>query len=60
MLGVAGMHIAANELHACHGGIEVFIFEFAHFAAVHGVGPVGTEMLHIEFMSALPYLLVGG
>ena len=59
MLGIAGMHVAAADGYLCHGGVEVLVFEFADLAAVHGVGPVGPESLHIEFVGTLAYLLVG-
>ena len=42
------------------GGIEVFIFDLAHRAAVTGVGIVGAKALHVELVRTPADLLIGG
>lgn len=59
VLGVSRVYVASGEGDACDSGVEVFVFEFAYFAAVHGVCPVGTEELDIEFVRALADFFVG-
>lgn len=59
VFGVSRVYVASGEGDACDSGVEVFVFEFAYFAAVHGVCPVGTEELDIEFVCALADFLVG-
>ncbi len=53
------MHVAACERYLGLCGIEVLIFKFADFSAVHGVGPFGAKLLDIEFVGALSYLFIG-
>ena len=41
------------------GSVEVLVFQLAYLAAIHRVGPLGAEALHVELVRALAYLLVG-
>ena len=59
MLGISRVYVATLECDAGYSGIEVFIFEFAYFTAVHRIGPVGVEPFYIEFVGALTYFFVG-
>ena len=59
VLSVARVHVKSLESYLSHSGIEVLEFEFAHFAAVHGVSEVGTEEVDIEFVSAEADFFVG-
>ena len=58
-LGVARVHIAALDVNLGAGGIEVLKLQFAHFAAVHGIGIIGPEALHIELDYAAADFLIG-
>ena len=53
------MYVASAESHLGDGGVEVLELQLADFAAVHRVGPLGAETLHVELVRALTYLLVG-
>lgn len=59
VVGVAGVYVSSVEGNFCNGGVEVFKFEFADFAAVHCIGPVGAETFDVEFVGALSDFLVG-
>lgn len=41
------------------GSIEVFIFQTAQFAAIDGIGKIGTELLHIEQGRTAPCFFIG-
>ena len=41
------------------GSIEVFIFQTAQFAAIDGIGKIGTELLHIEQGRTAPRFFIG-
>lgn len=58
VFGVSGVYVASGEGDASYGGVEVFVFELAYFAAVHGIGPVGAEELDVEFVCALSNFFV--
>ena len=60
VLGAAGVDAAAVNRHRRGGGVEVFIVDAAHRAAVHGVGEVRAEALHVEPIRAPADLLVRG
>ena len=47
-LGIARMHADALDVDFGSGGVEVFIFQLAEFASVHGVSPLTAELLHVE------------
>ena len=53
------MHIQALESDLCHCCIEVLEFQFAGFAAVHGVGKVGAKAFNVKLVSAQTDFLVG-
>lgn len=59
VLGVARMNVAAFECDFCHGGVEVLIFQLAHFASVHCIGPFGAEVFYVKLVGAFAYFLVG-
>ncbi len=59
MLGISGVHVAANECDACHGSVEVLVLELADFATVHGVCPVCAKERHVEFVGTLSDFFVG-
>ncbi len=59
VLGIAGVHVAAGEGDTGHCGVEVLELELAYLAAVHGVGEVAAEALHVEFVCAQTDFLVG-
>src|SRR6056297_2132545 len=40
--------------------IEVFIFQFAHLATIHGVGPFRTEFFYVKFVCAATNFFVRG
>ena len=52
------MHIATFEGDFSRCRIEVFKLQLSYFTAIHCVGPVATELLHIEFMCAQSYFLI--
>ena len=52
------MHVAALERNLSCCGVEVFVFQFADSTAVHRVGPVGSKLLHVEFVCAQSDFLV--
>ncbi len=53
------MDVAALEGDFCDGGVEVLIFKFAYFSAIHGVSPVGAESFDIKLVCPLADFLVG-
>ena len=57
-LGIARMHAYTFYIYLSAGGVEVLKLQFAHVAAVHRVGPVTTELLHIKVMGTHADLLV--
>ena len=58
-LGIAGVNVAAANDHLGTGRVEVLILQFAHFAAIHGVGPGAAKFLDIEQVGASSNLFVG-
>ena len=54
------MYVAALNIYRCRGGVEVLILQFAFISAVHRVGEVGAESLHVEVIDTAADLLVGG
>ena len=50
VLCCAGMNAAAFDMNDCLCGIEVFVFQFADFAAVQCVGKVSTKFFHIKMI----------
>ena len=60
VFGRAGMHREAGDLQLGGGGVEVLVFDLAGRAAVHRVGEIGPEALHVEQVGAFADLLVGG
>ena len=60
VLGAAGMHREA--VHGDHrvGGIEVLVLQLAHVAAVHRVGELCAETVHVKEVGALAHLFVRG
>ena len=59
VLGIARVYANSLDLQFCRGGIEIFVFNFAHFSTVHGIGPVAAEAFNVEQVCAEAYLLVG-
>ena len=59
VLGIAWVDAHARHLYLGRGGVEILELQFAKFAAVHGVGKVATEFLHIEAVRAESDFLVG-
>ena len=60
VFGGAGMDVQALHRHPHGGGVEVFIFQLAIGAAIHGEGIVRAEAGHIKQVCAPADLLVGG
>ena len=58
-LGIARMHAHTFYIYLGRGSVEVLELQFAHVAAVHGVGPFASELLHVEVVGAHSDLLVG-
>lgn len=56
---IARVHVAALNLDLGACGVEVLVLQFALEAAVHRVGEVGAERLHVEMIHAAAHLLVG-
>ena len=52
------MHAHALDVHLCRCGIEVLVFQVAQVAAVHGVCPLASELLHIEVVCSHTDFLV--
>ena len=59
VLGITRVNANARYLYLGRGGVEILKFQFTQFAAVHGVGKVATEFLHIEAVCAETDFLVG-
>ena len=59
-LGRAGMDVQAREFHRRSGGVEVLVGDFPHGSAIHGVGVIRPEFLHVEPVGTPADLLVGG
>ena len=59
-LGAAGVDIQAAHRQNGGGGVKVFVFDLAQFAAVHGIGFGGREPLQTEAVGTTPDLLIGG
>jgi len=53
------MHVASFEDNLGTGRIEVFKFQLAQFAAIHGITPFAAKLLHIKFMSPFTNLFIG-
>ena len=53
------MHAYTFYIYLSAGGVEVLKLQFAYVAAVHRVGPVTAELLHIKVMGTHADLLVG-
>ena len=60
VLGRTGMDVQSGELHSGGSRVEIFILQFTQGAAVHRVGIVCGEALHIEQIRAPADLLLGG
>ena len=58
-LRITGMHVAALHAYLGGSGIEILKLKLAHVAAVHRVGIIGAELLHVELHYAASNLLVG-
>ncbi len=54
----AGMHVAPLDCNLCICSIEVLILKLTDFTAVHRIGKLAPETLHVEFVRAFSYLLV--
>ena len=54
------MDVAALDVHRGGSGVEVLEFQFPDLAAVHCVGEVGAEFLHVELDHSAADLLVRG
>ena len=59
-LGGAGVDALAVEGEGGGGGVEIFVFQAARAAAVHGVGEIRSEARDVEMIRALADLLVRG
>ena len=57
-LGIARMHAYTFYIYLSAGGVEVLKLQFAYVAAVHRVGPVTAELLHIKVVGTHADLLV--
>ena len=58
VFGVSRVDVAAVYGDAGTGGVEVFVFELAYFASVHGVRPIAAKFLDVKIVSAFTYLFV--
>ena len=54
------MHTPAIDMEFCSGCIKVFIFQFPQRSAVHGVGIIRTEQLHIKMIGSSTHFLIRG
>ena len=59
-LGGTRMHTPAIDMEFCSGCIKVFIFQFPQRSAVHGVGIIRTEQLHIKMIGSSTHFLIRG
>ena len=53
------MHVETLHRDLGRSGVEVLVFQFSGFSAVHRVGPFAAELLHVEPLGALSDLFVG-
>ena len=58
-LRAAGMNAAPVHMEGHIRGVEVFIFQLAQRAAVHGVGIIRSEAFHIEMVHTAAHLFIG-
>ena len=58
ILCLAGMHRKAAHRDHCRGGVEVFIFQPAHIAAVHRVGIGCAKAFQIKKVASLTNFLI--
>ena len=56
--GRTGMDADAMKICNCLGSVEIFIFQFSAFAAVHGIGKVGAKFFYIKMIRTLADLFV--
>lgn len=54
------MYTPAIDMEFCSGCIKVFIFQFPQRSAVHGVGIIRTEQLHIKMIGSGTHFLIRG
>ena len=59
VLGVSGMDVAPLHGDLRARGIEIFILQLPFETAVHRIGELRAESLHIKEIDAPPYLFVG-
>ena len=57
-LGISRMHAHSLDVHLCRSSIEVLVFEVAEVAAVHGISPLASELLHIKVVCSHTDFLV--
>ena len=53
------MHAGPAQPDLCRRCVEILVFQLAHIAAVHGVGPLAAEGRNVEMVGTAANLLVG-